>query len=320
LFAGVSLQEEMPVFRNALRVFLAFGLLLGSVPGHTQTPAAKDPEVLEGIRQVDEGDYDAAILTLDGAARRLARDPARAQEVAQAYLHLGVAYLGKGHEASARAQFREALARVKDLDLSPEKFAPKVIEAFEQARAESGRGAATAAPTPPPARPAAAAVPAPAEKKGGGKGLLIGGLVVAGVGGGVAVAAGGGGGGGSATPTPPPRRTETFTDNLPGNANLTYPIVVAAAGTLEATLTWTEPEARLAMDLHLPGTIVARSTPGSNTRATLTFNVSPQTYQLQVLHRGGCGDEAGASSLSLPSLGLVARPCSSSLTLMVIHP
>jgi hypothetical protein len=307
------------VFRKALRVFLALGLLLGSVPGHAQAPVARDPEVLEGIRQVDEGDYDAAILTLDTAARRLARDPARAQEVAQAYLHLGVAYLGKGHEASARAQFREALARVKDLDLSPEKFAPKVIEAFEQARAESGRGAVAAAPAPPPDHPApVAATQAAAEKKGGGKGLLIGGLLVAGVGGGVAVAAGGGGGGGSATPTPAPRRTETFNDNLPGNANLTYPIVVASAGTLEATLTWTEPEARLAMDLHLPGTIVARSTPGTNTRATLTFNVSPQTYQLQVLHRGGCGDEAGAASL--PSFGLEARPCSSSLTLTVIHP
>lgn len=307
------------MFRKALRVFLALGLLLGSVPGHTQTAAAKDPEVLKGIRQVDEGDYDAAILTLDAAARRLARDPARAQEVAQAYLHLGVAYLGKGHEASARAQFREALARVKDLDLSPEKFAPKVIEAFEQARAESGRGAAAVPAAAPSARPAEPAVPlAPSEKKGAsGKGLLIGGLVLAGIGGGVAAAAGGGGGG-SATPTPAPRRTETFNDNLPGNANLTYPITVAAAGTLEATLTWTEPEARLAMDLHLPGTIVARSTPGSNTRATLTFNVSPQTYQLQVLHRGGCGDEAGASSM--PSFALGVRPCSSSLTLVVIHP
>jgi hypothetical protein len=207
---------------------------------------------------------------------------------------------------------------------NPVDWFPWGPEAFEQARAESARGATVPAAAPParpdgPAAPSAPATapPAPAAKKGGAsKGLLIGGLAVA-VGGGVAAAAGGGGGG-SATPTPAPRRTETFNDNLPGNANLTYTIVVAAAGTLDATLTWTEPEARLAMDLHLPGTIVARSNPGTNTRSTLTFNVSPQTYQLQVLHRGGCGDEAGTTSVS--PLGLGARPCSTSLTLTVIHP
>lgn len=307
--------------RKGLRVFLAFGLAVGSAAAHAQQ-APSDPEVLKGIRQVDEGDYDAAILTLDAAARRLSRDPARSQEGALAYLHLGVAYLGKGHEASARAQFREALARVKDLNLTPDRFAPKVIEAFEQARAESARGAAPAPSPAAPRPPEAAATSRPAapasEKRGGsGKKVLIGALALAGVGGGIAAAAGGGG---SAAPTPAPTRTETFSDNLPGNANLTFPIRVAGSGSLQATLTWTEPEARLAMDLHLPGSIVATSSLSSNTRATLTANVSAQGYNLQVLHRGGCGDEPGASSARSAALRAPARPCSTSFTLTVVHP
>lgn len=305
---------------NALRVFLAFGLAIGSAPSHAQQ-APSDPEVLKGIRQVDEGDYDAAILTLDAAARRLSRDPGRSQEVAQAYLHLGVAYLGKGHEASARAQFREALARVKDLNLTPDRFAPKVIEAFEQARAESARGAAPAPSTAAPRKPEAAdpprpAAPAPGNQGGSGKKVLIGALVLAGVGGGIAAAAGGGG---SAAPTPPPLRTENFSDNLPGNANLTFPITVAGTGSFQATLTWTEPDARLAMDLHLPGTIVATSAPSSNTRATLTANVTAQLYSLQVVHRGGCGDESAGLVRSVAPRA-PARPCSTSFSLTVVHP
>jgi hypothetical protein len=243
--------------------------------------------------------------------------------VAQAYLHLGVAYLGKGHEASARAQFREALARVKDLNLTPDRFAPKVIEAFEQARVEAGRGAApapspAAAAKPQPTGAPRAAAAEPAQQGGSGKKVLIGALVLAGVGGGVALAAGGGGG--SSAPTPAPSRTETFSNNLDGNANLTFPISVAAGGSLQATLTWTEPEARLAMDLHLPGSIVATSSLASNTRATLTANVSAQGYSLQVRHRGGCGDEPEGFSARAASLRARARPCSTPFTLMVVHP
>lgn len=303
------------MWRKALRVCVAAALLLESAPTHAQAPVS-DPEVLKGLRQVDEGDYDAAILTLDSAARRLSREPARVQEVAQAYLYLGVAYLGKGHEASARAQFREALGRVRDLNLSPDKFAPKVIEAFEQARAESARGAAASASSS-PARPVAADGGKPASKGGSGKRVLIGALVLAAVGGGVAAAAGG-----SSTPTPAPRRTESFSDNLIGNQNLTFPIDVAAAGVLEATLTWTEPDARLAMDLHLPGSIVTASMPTSTSRATLTASVSAQRYNLQVLHRGGCGDEpsAAAGRTVAAAVRTRARPCSAAFSLTVIHP
>jgi len=135
-----------------------------AVPAGAQTPVANDPDVAQGIKQVEEGDYDAAILTLDNAARRLAGDPSRSRELSQAYVYLGVAYVGKGHEAAAKAKFREAVTQLRGLTLSPDKFPPKVIDLFEAAREEVAR-------TPAPQ-------PAAVEKKGGGskKVLIIGGL------------------------------------------------------------------------------------------------------------------------------------------------
>ena len=135
-------------------------------------PQAPDPEVAKGIVQVEEGDYDAAILTLDAAARRLAQDARASRELSQAYLYLGVAYVGKGHDAAAKAKFRDAVRQLRDLTLSPDKFPPKVIDIFEAARDEVTHE--------PAAAPAAA--PAAVKKKGGhGKTpLILGGLAVAG--------------------------------------------------------------------------------------------------------------------------------------------
>jgi hypothetical protein len=144
---------------------LATGLAIVPGPVGAQQ-AASDPEVVKGVKQVEEGEYDAAILTLDNAARRLAADPAKSKDLSQAYLYLGVAYVGKGHEAAAKAKFREAVKQLKDLSLSPEKFPPRVIDLFEAAREEQSKSAGS----PASGKPAG---------KGGGskKGLLIGGAV-----------------------------------------------------------------------------------------------------------------------------------------------
>lgn len=323
--------------RRALRVFLAFGLAVGSAPAGAQQ-ASSDAEVLKGIRQVDEGDYDAAILTLDAAARRLSRDPARAQEAAQAYLHLGVAYLGKGHEASARAQFREALARVKDLNIAPERFAPKVVEAFERARAESVRGAAPEPSPAAPGRPKAAdpkqnAAPAPEKGGGSGKKVLIGALVLAGVGGGVAAAAGGGGGGTpSAGPTPDTRITENFSGSVTiEDFCKAFPFRVGRGGRLEASLSWQEANVALELELfanaNQEGSPLARSTRTSQTASQLQFDVSAAgDYSLTVCHFGNSCATAfsGRNALARPArvrrgaaLGL---PCQGTFTLMVKHP
>jgi hypothetical protein len=201
------------------------------LPAQATGGGTPDPEIAKGVRLVDDGDYDGAIIALDGAVRRLATASGRSQELSQAYLYLGIAYLAKGHETAARARFREALARAGDLDLEPEKFAPRVIEVFEEAKADMTATAAAAGTTSAP------------QKKGGGKGLLIGGALLA-AGGGAAVAVGGGGGtsASSPTPTPPPTSgANTFTGQLAtaGAAaqHFTGPF---SPGNCQARLTWSD--------------------------------------------------------------------------------
>jgi hypothetical protein len=280
-------------------------LCLGLIaPG--QAALGGDADVDRGIRLVEDGDYDGAIFLLDSAARRLAQDPQRIEDVSQAYLHLGIAYLGKGHESAAKAQFRQALGRIRDLSLSSERFSPKVIDVFEAARAEV-RAAGNAAAAPAPARSAP-------PKRGGGKVLLLvgGGVLAAG---GVAVAAGGGGGEGSggapsSPSTPAGPQTKTFTGNLAGHQNLSFPLTPGAGGVLEARLSWENAETLLALDLHVPGSVVATSTRATRTTAQLTAHVGAQGYTLQVLHRGGCAD--GPPPLS--------PHCATPFTLQVTHP
>lgn len=170
-------------------------ILLVACPVLAQTPPASDPDLVKAIRLVEEGEFAEGIILLDQLVPRFLKSPSASQDLTQAYLYLGVAYLGKGHESAARARFRDALAQVKDLRLTSERFAPKVIELFEQARAEAAKPSA-------PAR----ATTAPEEgKKGGSKTLLFVGAGAVVVGAGVAVAAGGGGGGSpsASNPTPP---------------------------------------------------------------------------------------------------------------------
>jgi hypothetical protein len=199
--------------------------LVLATPAAAQAPVAGDPDVAQGIRQVEEGDYDAAILTLDNAARRLATEPARASELSQAYLYLGVAYVGKGHEAAAKAKFREAVRQLRELTLSPEKFPPKVIDLFEAAREEVAK-----APAPAPS-PAAAQ-----SGQGGGKKVLILGGLGAAVAGGAALALGGDGG-----------CDEVFADrtgplSLPNDSTVDVMGGPAGeAGVWFAELTWTGP-------------------------------------------------------------------------------
>ena len=247
------------------RTVLCFALILGlsHPPGvmASQTMTATDPEVLKGIKSVDDGDFDGAILILDNASRRLASDPARANDLSQAYLYLGIAYVGKGHEAAAKAKFREALTQIKDMTLSPDKYPPKVIDVFEAARQEAGTSASRGG-----------------QAKGGGghKGLLIGAGIVA-VGGGVAIAAASGGKGSQDN-----RRTDTFTGTLCGSTEIcedtrSYDIVVSGPGTLDATVTWGDQSIFFQMRLTDENfNDVAFSNRTSNTSSQLTAQVTPQ--------------------------------------------
>jgi hypothetical protein len=208
---------------------------------HAQTTPS-DPEVVNGIRHVEEGEFDTAIITLDAAVRRLAADPAKVRDLSQAYLYLGIAYVGKGHEAAAKANFREAMARIKDLSLSADKFPPKVIDLFEAARAEAR---VAPGPTSSPAGPEhAAAPPAGAKKARGGSKvlLLVGGIAVAGTG--VALATAGGSDGGTAGPTtttPSPSAiggSLERTESVPDGEQRFYTVTTTKAGTMQVKLSW----------------------------------------------------------------------------------
>lgn len=190
--------------------------------GWAQPPQPPDPRLAKGVAQVDEGDYDGAIVTLDVLVRELAARNARSTDLAQAYLYLGVAYLAKGHETSAKARFREALGQAGDLRLSTDKFAPRVVELFEKAREETRL--ATAAPTPVPKRGRSKTVP-----------ILLG--VVAAGGGAVALAAGGGG-----NPSPPPGTPPLmFNGQLSARTESAQQTVGPfAAGACEASLSWSD--------------------------------------------------------------------------------
>jgi hypothetical protein len=107
---------------------------------------AEDPELSRGVQQVDEGDFERAIVTLEPVARRLA--PSGGPDAVQAFLYLGIAQLALDQRKEALLSFRRALDLDPDLTLSPDFFSPKVRGALEEARRERNE-AARAAGLPP---------------------------------------------------------------------------------------------------------------------------------------------------------------------------
>lgn len=115
------------------RSVVTFGLLgilvLGSPSGRLEAS-----DLATGIRQVKDGDFETAILTLDAAIRGLTATQERSGDLAKAYLYLGVAYVGLGQEALAKSKFRLALGQQRDLRLADDEFPAKVVRIFEAAR------------------------------------------------------------------------------------------------------------------------------------------------------------------------------------------
>jgi hypothetical protein len=76
------------------------------------TPA--DPDLAAGIRQVERGQFADAIALLDPLTRRLAARAAAAgpsPQLAQAYLYLGIAYIGRAQQEGLQAATRPAPSR-----------------------------------------------------------------------------------------------------------------------------------------------------------------------------------------------------------------
>lgn len=116
-------------------VCVVFAAALASGPAWDADTSSGAASLAEGIRQVNDGDFEAALLTLDGVVRQLGADPARQKDLAQAYLYLGVAFVGLGQDALAQRKFAAALRRDKDLLVTPAEFPMKVVRAFQAAQA-----------------------------------------------------------------------------------------------------------------------------------------------------------------------------------------
>jgi hypothetical protein len=154
--------------------------LTGPSPEAALAAAAQDPGLAAGIRQVDEGDFEGAVTTLGPVADRLAAKGGH--DAAQACLYLGIAHLAIDQGDAARARFREALGHEPSLRLAADRFSPKVITAFEEARRDREAAARAAEPSP-------GAKPQPKKGHAGRTVLLAGAAVAAGAG--IALAVGG---------------------------------------------------------------------------------------------------------------------------------
>ena len=123
-------------------------LVVGALTAAPLRAAEAPPaDLATGIRQVQEGDYETAVTTLRAVTQKLEGQPTRRLELARAYLHLGIAHVALDQREEAKAAFRAAIARNRALRLTEDRFSPKVIAAFEEARreAEASAGAAPGA-------------------------------------------------------------------------------------------------------------------------------------------------------------------------------
>src|SRR5688572_5042312 len=113
------------------------------------------PALARGLALMREGDFEAAVLELDAAARTIENDPSAERHRPWAYVYLGVAYLELEQDAVARGKFREALARDPALRLLPAEFSAQSIRVFEDVRAEAAAVGAVPTPVVPRPRPSA---------------------------------------------------------------------------------------------------------------------------------------------------------------------
>src|SRR5262249_39786435 len=159
--------------------------------------AGDDPDLAKGVAEVEGGAFGPAIQTLSGVVARLGPDPARKEDAARAFLHLGIAYAALGEVSPARSQFIQALKRNPGLAPDSRRYTGKVLDVFAAARQEART---------------MGILPDEKAKNGGGPWKVALGAVA--VGGGAAALAAGGSDAPSAQATPPP-------GGLPGEFVLT---------------------------------------------------------------------------------------------------
>src|SRR4026209_1228899 len=83
--AGAFRRWQMP--RRVLAVVLGVDLTVSAPPRAAQGSAQTDTDLATGIRQVREGDFDTALITLDGVVKRLAAQKGQAPGLGRAYTY-----------------------------------------------------------------------------------------------------------------------------------------------------------------------------------------------------------------------------------------
>jgi hypothetical protein len=114
-------------------VLFGLGLLLVAPPSASQK-SVDIPELSAGIRRVEEGDLEGALLPLEAAVRRLAQVRAPGRDQARAHLYLAMAYLGLGEEEQARSHMRDVWRHDPALELDPGAYAPRVLLLHRETR------------------------------------------------------------------------------------------------------------------------------------------------------------------------------------------
>jgi hypothetical protein len=124
--------------RRAVSWLLAVACGAMPAPAAVQdTTASGESGIATGVRQVEEGDFEGAVTTLEAAIARLRGDPKRVRLLVQADIQLAVAHVALDHTPQAVQVFTEALTLDPNLRLPPDRFSPKVLSAFETAREQS---------------------------------------------------------------------------------------------------------------------------------------------------------------------------------------
>jgi hypothetical protein len=109
--------------------------LLVAPPLAAQPPSPETADLKAGVRQVEDGDLEAAVPTLQRAIERLTPLPGRERDRITAHLYLGMAQLGLGNLEAARKAIHEAWRLNRGARLDARKYPPGVLALY----AEAGR-------------------------------------------------------------------------------------------------------------------------------------------------------------------------------------
>jgi len=190
-------------------------------------PAEATADLAQGIRQVEEGELETAVVTLGSAVSALSGKQGREKELSVAHLYLSMAHLGLSEWEVAKANMRLAWRNDHAMRLDPKQFPPRLLQLYEEIRREDGEGARA-----PSARAAEAPSADARPRKGHSKALLIAGAGLGGAGLAVGVLA-------LPCCSEGERRTDTFPFTLSRanpNGSVVAGPVRARAGVLTVTL------------------------------------------------------------------------------------